>query len=76
MKLLVEAPLNPLSLGNVSLNIIREFFNKNVDIGLFPIGNIDFKAFDLNPGFISYIQKSIDNRFSFLKKDEKIVLKA
>jgi hypothetical protein len=69
MKILVEAPLNPLSLGNVSLNIIREFFNKNVDIGLFPIGNIDLKAFDLNPGFISYIQKSIDNRFSFLKKE-------
>jgi hypothetical protein len=69
MKLLVEAPLNSLSLGNVSLNIIRELFNKNIEIGLFPIGNIDLKSFDLNPDLIKYIQKSIDNRFSFLNEN-------
>lgn len=69
MKLLVEAPLNSLSLGNVSLNIIREFFNKKVDIGLFPTGNIDLSSFELNSDFLNYLQNAIDRRFSFLDKE-------
>jgi hypothetical protein len=69
MKLLVEAPLNSLSLGNVSLNIIREFFNKDIKIGLFPVGNIDLNSFDLQSNFLNYLQESIDNRFSFLDKE-------
>jgi hypothetical protein len=69
MKLLVEAPLNSLSFGNVSLNIIREFYNRKLDIGLFPMGNIDLNSFELEQDFVSYIQSSIDKRFSFLDKE-------
>lgn len=69
MKLLVEAPLNSLSLGNVSINFLKELFNKKVEIGLFPVGNVDIKAFDLKEDFLAFLQESTNNRFKFLKKD-------
>ena len=69
MKLLIEAPLNPLSLGNVSVNILRELYNKNIDIGLFPIGNIELNSFELSGEFINYLQTAINKRFDYLKKD-------
>ena len=39
MKLLVNAPINALSFGNVSVNILKELYKKNIDLCLFPIGN-------------------------------------
>ena len=69
MKLLVEAPLNSLSLGNVTVNILKELFNKNVEVGLFPVGNLDIQAYDLSEGFTKFIHESINRRFDFLKKE-------
>ena len=66
--LIVEAPLNSLSFGNVSINILREFYKLNLDIGLFPIGNVDLSAFKISEDFKQYLQKSIDNRYSALSK--------
>ena len=34
MRLLVNAPINGLSFGNVSVNILRELFKKNIDHAL------------------------------------------
>ena len=48
MKLILEAPLNSLSFGNVSYNIIRELHKKNVELGLFPIGDPDLSAYDFS----------------------------
>jgi len=69
MKLLVEAPLNSLSLGNVTINILKELKNKNVEVGLFPVGNVDIQAYDLNKDFTNFLQESINNRYKFLKKE-------
>jgi hypothetical protein len=69
MKLLVEAPLNSLSFGNVSLNILREFYKKNIDVGIFPIGNLDISTFEVSQDFGQWLQKSIDARFNYLSKD-------
>jgi hypothetical protein len=66
--LIVEAPLNSLSFGNVSINILREFYKLDLDIGLFPIGNVDFSAFKISEDFKQYLQKSIDNSYSALSK--------
>ena len=47
MKLILNAPFNSLSFGNVSYNIIRELFKKNVETLLFPIADkVDLKAYD------------------------------
>ena len=69
MKLLVEAPINSLSLGNVSINFLKELKNKNVEVGLFPVGNIDVQAYDLSTDFTSWLQEATNNRFKFLNKD-------
>jgi hypothetical protein len=66
--LIVEAPLNTLSFGNVSFNIIREFYKMNLDIGLFPIGNIDLSAFDVDNNLKNYVEKSINSRWKFLSE--------
>lgn len=64
--LIVEAPLNSLSFGNVSFNILRELYNLNFNIGLFPIGNVDLSTFGVSEDFKQYLQKAIDNRYSVL----------
>ena len=71
MKLLVEAPLNTLSFGNVSFNILRELYKKNVDVGLFPIGNVDVSAFEIDKEFSDWLQQCINNRYNFVSKDVK-----
>ena len=60
MQVIVEAPLNPLSFGNVTLNILRQFWRRDIDVMLFPIGgNVDLKSFDkLDPNFLKWIEFS------------------
>jgi hypothetical protein len=61
MRLLVNAPINALSFGNVSVNILRELYKKNVDLIFFPIGDkAELDAYD-----------KIDNEFIIEKDFEK-----
>lgn len=71
MKLLVNAPINSLSFGNVSVNILRELFKKNIDLIFFPIGDkVDFEAYDrIDHEFLKYIQDAANNRFHKIDKD-------
>ena len=63
MKLLVNAPINALSFGNVSVNILRELHKKNVDLVFFPIGDkAELEAYDkIDPEFIKFAE---DNHIS------------
>ena len=71
MKLLVNAPINALSFGNVSVNILKELYKKNIDLCLFPIGNkTEIQAFDkANPKFHEYLQDATNKRYEKIKKD-------
>ena len=70
MKILLEAPLNSLSFGNVSYNVIRELFDKGHDVGIFPIGNnADLSAYDISENLNAKIQEAINNRFDYLSAD-------
>lgn len=71
MQLLVNAPLNSLSFGNVSYNMLKALYRANVEVGIFPIHNqVDVSAFDKIDGqFGQWLQESLNNGFSFLKKD-------
>ena len=70
MKLLLDAPVNDLSFGNVTLNLIKEFKKKNVELGIFPTrGVVNVSSFDLDREILSYIEDGINNRYSFLKQD-------
>ena len=71
MRLLVSAPINSLSFGNVSVNILREFYKKNIDLVFFPIGDkLDFGAYDkIDNDFIEYVKKAASSRYEKIDKD-------
>jgi hypothetical protein len=69
MQLLLEAPLNSLSFGNVSYNICRELMRKGIEVGLFPIGNPDLSAYNVPEDLKSFLESSIKYKYHFLKKD-------
>jgi hypothetical protein len=58
MKLLINAPINALSFGNVSVNILRELYKKQIDLTFFPIGDkAELEAYDkIDRDFIKYLQ--------------------
>lgn len=64
MKLLnLEAPLNGLSFGNVSYNIIRELKDLDIELSLFPTGDADFSAFNLEDDLKKYIEDAVNKRW-------------
>ena len=70
MELTVEAPINSLSFGNVSYNILRQFWRKGIDVSWFPIGQPDFQAFDkIDPEFRNWIDGCAANANKKIKKD-------
>jgi hypothetical protein len=58
-KLAFNLPLNSTSLGQVSLGILRELFNRKLEINLFPIGGVDLSTQKQDSEFLSWIQSSI-----------------
>jgi len=71
MKLLVNAPINALSFGNVSVNILREIHKKNIELIFFPIGDkAELDAYDkIDPDFISYLQQATNERINKIDKN-------
>ncbi len=69
MNLIVEAPLNSLSFGNVSYNFLRELYKVNLEIALFPIGEIDLSAFQPKQEFVNWLQKAVNSRYESLPKN-------
>jgi len=70
MKLLVNAPINALSFGNVSINILRELYKKNIDLSFFPIGDkAEMDAYDkIDADFIKYLQSATNDRYAKISK--------
>jgi glycosyltransferase involved in cell wall biosynthesis len=58
-KLTFNLPLNSTSLGQVSLCILKEIFNRKLFINLFPIGNVDLSSQKEDQEFFLWLQKSI-----------------
>jgi hypothetical protein len=71
MKILVDTPLNSLSLGNVGYNIIKELKNKGHDVGIWPMNesNVDLSAYDISSEDQAFFQQAINNRLDFLSAD-------
>ena len=68
-KLIVEAPLNPLSLGNVSFNIIYELYKKGIKVLYLPIGQPDIGNYKTNEDFRNWLQDANNRFFSEFKRD-------
>ena len=71
MRLLVNAPINALSFGNVSVNILRELHKKDVDLVFFPIGDkAELEAYDkIDLSFVKYLQSATNSRYEKINKD-------
>lgn len=67
MKINFSAPLNPLSFGQCSFNILREFYNKGVEVNFHPISNIDVSAFPIEQEMADKIKASINAKFDDLE---------
>ena len=69
MSLIVDVPINNLSFGNVGVNILRELFNRQIPISLFPRGGQkDLSAFNKLPeDFKSWIDQSEADRYKSLE---------
>ena len=70
-EIIYKGAINPLSFGNVSYNLLREMFKKEMTVAFFPIGeNLNFEAFDKIPeDFKNWIISMSQNRFHLVNKD-------
>jgi hypothetical protein len=69
-KLIFNAPINSLSLGNVGVNLLREMYKRQLDVTFFPVGNnLEFKAYTLPKGFQEWFSGAVMNRLKTVKKD-------
>ena len=70
-KLNFESPINSLSLGNVSVNFLRELKKTELDLSLFPVGESgEFGAYDKIPeDFKQWVSSIAAQRLSKLEKD-------
>jgi hypothetical protein len=69
MNLIVEAPLNSLSFGNVSYNFLRELFKAQIEIAYVPIGEPDLSSFQPKKEFLEWLNRSGNRRFDCLDLD-------
>jgi hypothetical protein len=70
-KLNFDGPINSLSLGNVSVNFLRELQKKDLDIALFPIGDQgDFSAYNkIDQAFKKWVENIATTRLKKLRPD-------
>ena len=66
-----DAPINNLSLGNVSYNFLRELFRANIDVNLFAVGDrAQMSAFDKkSDDLVEFVKKSGYQRYNNFKKE-------
>lgn len=69
-KLVVSLPLNTLSLGQVSYNILREIYARKIQCVVFPKGNVDLSAYKTDQPFMSWLERSVNDR---LKKFDRTI---
>ena len=69
--LIIKCPINHLSFGNISYNILREIYKKGISCSIFPVGNkVDLGVFDKTTrDFSSWLEESINSRYSKLGRD-------
>ena len=71
--LIVQAPINSLSFGQVSYAYLYAMYKAGMRVGVFPIGNVDMSAYSQDAGFIAWLQKSVDDRYKLLHKNSTLL---
>jgi len=70
-QIIYKGAINALSFGNVSYNLLREMYKKDMHVSFFPFSeNLSFDSFDkIDPDFKDWVVSIAQNRFSLLNKD-------
>lgn len=67
-RLIFNAPVSALSIGQVSFNVLRELYRRKIQVAYFPIGGVDFSAYRLDPQFGAWIEQAVNNRYQRLDR--------
>lgn len=68
----IDAPLNSVSIGQVTVSILKELFKRKVDCCIFPVGKaINLEAYDFEQDFKDWLQEGINNSYKNYSKDNK-----
>jgi glycosyltransferase involved in cell wall biosynthesis len=69
-----NGPIGPVSFGQTSVAILREFYKAGLEPCIFPIGNhVDLSTQVLDQGFNSWIQKCVSKSLSHHKRTNPII---
>jgi len=70
MKLILDTPINNLSFGNVSVNLIRELFKREVNLSIFENGPTEMRSFDkLSEEFKAGVSNACKYKYFNLEND-------
>jgi hypothetical protein len=74
-KIIYKGAINALSFGNVSYNLIREMYKKDLDVSFFPIGEtLNLESFDkIDEDFRSWIADKAQSRFLTVDKNSPTI---
>jgi hypothetical protein len=70
-KIIFKGAVNPLSFGNVSYNLLKAMYKKDMHVAFFPISdNLNFEAFDkIDQSLKDWIVDIAQNRFHLIDKE-------
>jgi hypothetical protein len=70
-KMIYRGAVNPLSFGNVSVNLLKAIYKKGIEIAFFPHGEqLNFESFDkIDEDFKNWVVDSAQKRFHNVDKD-------
>ena len=69
MDFAIECPINTVSLGQVSISILREFYKKKLEPSIFPISNVDLSSCTKDEDFDKWLNKCINSAQSKHNRD-------
>lgn len=68
----IDAPLNSLSLGQVTINILKQLHKRQIDCCIFPYGGHgNLEAYDLKPEFVEWLKDKTENAYKHFSKKNK-----
>lgn len=69
-RLNLHLAINPLSIGNVGFNLLRELYRRKIQCVLFSRGPIDLSPYRVDQQFASWIERAVNTRYQ--KVDRKV----
>lgn len=71
MNISLDIPVNSVSFGQVSYNLLRKLFERGEEVCLFPKGgNVDLSSFSEVEGFIPWLNKCVERAFLKHRKNQ------